>query len=137
MSRLTEKQGIEKDVERALIQADFLKSGRDKFFKKINAETEFFIYPGIGSTRAHVRLNPIVGIENLTLKTRLQRSEHADIDPRACHLLLGSLKEVHDLWEGTSAIYIKKDGPSLDAIRLLLRALNDYALPLLKKYDNK
>jgi len=94
----TEKQGIKKDVERALIQAGFLKNGRDKFFKKINAETEFFVYPSIGSTRTHVRLNPIAGIENLTLKTRLQCSEHADIDPRACHLLLGSLEGVRDLW---------------------------------------
>ena len=90
----------------------------------------------LGSTRTHVRLTPIAGIENLALRDRLQNSEHGDVDPRACHLLLGSLKGVRDLW-GTSAIYIEKGRSSSDAIRLLLNALDDYALPLLKKYDNK
>lgn len=112
MSRQTEKQGIKKDVERALIQAGFLKNGREKCSKKINAETEFFVYPGIGSGRTRVRSSPIAGIENLTLKTRLQSSEHADIDPRACQLLLGSLKGVRDLW-GESVIYIG-EGPLIN-----------------------
>ena len=107
-----EKQGIRKDVERALTNAGFVKTGREKFSKKVNAQTEFFIYPGIGSTRTHVRLTPIAGIENLALRDRLQNSEHGDVDPRACHLLLGSLEGVRDLWGGTSTIYIEKGGPS-------------------------
>lgn len=101
----TEKQVFEKAVEAALVQNGYAEVKRGKFAKKIGLETEICVYPQVRSRGSSLELQPIVGSENATLKSKLKACGTADEDFRACHVYLAPLQGAADLWNGSFTLW--------------------------------
>ena len=131
-----ERQALEKEVATALFAAGFSKIDKYKFKKVINSETWMFVYPGIRSGRSYLQIHPVVGIENLTLTTRLKALDKTQ-DARVCHILMGSIDGVISFWGGTFSLYAAKGDTTARMVQLFIDALERFALPKLAVYDSK
>ncbi len=78
-----ERKALERDVTSALLLNGYSQVKRDKFLKRIGQETDVFVYPGVGSKSTILELQPVVGFENVTLRSRLQAVGKKDADNRS------------------------------------------------------
>lgn len=130
-----EKQALEKEVATALLAAGFSKINKYKFKKAINSQTWMFVYPGVRSGRSFVEIDPVVGIENLTLTTRLKALDEKQ-DTRVCHIFMGAIDGVIPFWGEKFSLYIPKGESTEQIVQLFVKALEQFALPKLRVYDS-
>jgi hypothetical protein len=131
-----ESQALEKEVAAALLAAGFNKINKRKFKRPINSETELFVYPGVRSGRSYVQLEPIVGIENASLTSRLKALDPKQ-DTRVCHTFLGFIEGVRPLWNGSLSLYAAKGDSTAHMVQLFIQALERFAFPKFKTYNSK
>ncbi|WP_035639067.1 hypothetical protein [Bradyrhizobium sp. ORS 375] len=124
------------EVDRRLISElnllgfDLAERRPTKMVKKINDLTEIFIFTGVGKKRAEVVVNPIIGVENVLLRERLQSSElgrkHAT---RVCHAYLGLLASWDQLFLSSRE---ELDG----AMSKIVKSVVDVGLPTMREFDS-
>jgi hypothetical protein len=98
---------------------------------KINDETEAFLYPGVARDRGCVRIDPVIGVDNVRLRERLlalDAKRWGNGAARVCHLYLGLL----DSW-GT--IYLKSADDLDKAVGAIVRTTVDTGLPRMGDFD--
>jgi hypothetical protein len=98
---------------------------------KINDETEAFLYPGVARDRRYVRINPVIGVDNVRLRERLLALDAkywGKGAARVCHVYLGLL----DSW-GT--IYLKAAEELDKAVGAIIRTTVDTGLPRTRDFD--
>jgi hypothetical protein len=106
-----------------------IKGRNPKLVKKLNDETEIFLYPGVSRRGSEIVVDPVIGVENVTLRARLLS---ADRDrwkgcTRVCHKYLGLM----DDW---IRLYLKtEDG--LDAVASqVVQSVIRFGLPEMSIY---
>ena len=102
-----------------------------RLIHKINDETEVFLYPGIHRDGSYVRVDPVIGVDNLRLRERLlalDTKRWGKGAARVCHVYLGLL----DSW-GT--IYLKTEGELDKAVGAIVRTTVDIGLPRMRDFD--
>jgi len=65
-----------------------------KLINKINDETEVFLYPGVFRRGPYVRIDPVIGVDNVRLRERLfalDAKRWGNGAARVCHVYLGLL----------------------------------------------
>ncbi|MGX4805327.1 hypothetical protein [Bradyrhizobium guangdongense] len=100
-----------------------------KMVKNLNSQTEIFIYPGVRRRGSDVLIDPVMGVENVSLRERLlaldQRWEGST---RVCHVYLG-------LKASWGRFYIRTDTDLNDAASKVVKAIVEIGVPLLSAYD--
>jgi hypothetical protein len=109
-----------------------LATGRPlKLINKINDETEVFLYPGVFRGGLYVRIDPVIGVDNVRLRERLlalDAKRWGKGAARVCHVYLGLL----DSW-GT--IYRKTEDELDKAVGVIIRTTADIGLPRMRDFD--
>jgi hypothetical protein len=109
-----------------------LAKGRSlKLINKINDETEVFLHPGVVRDGLYVRIDPVIGVDNVRLRTRLlalDAQRWGRGAARVCHVYLGLL----DSW-GT--IYLKTDDELDKAVGAIIRTTVEIGLPRMRDFD--
>jgi len=98
---------------------------------KINDETEVFLYPGVFRRGIYVRIDPVIGVDNVRLRERLLASDAkrwGNEGGRVCHVYLGLL----DSW-GT--INLKTEDELDKAVGAIIRTTVDIGLPRMRDFD--
>ncbi len=102
-----------------------------KLIKKINDETEVFLYLGVHRDGHYVRIDPVIGVDNIRLRDRLlalDAKRWGRGAARVCHMYLGLL----DAW-GT--IYLKAEDDVEEAVGAIIRTTVDVGLPRMRDFD--
>ncbi len=98
---------------------------------KINDETEVFLYPGAARDRRCVRIDPVIGVDNVRLRERLlalDAKRWGNGAARVCHVYLGLL----DSW---STIYVKTEDELDKAVAAIIKTTVDIGLPTMRDFD--
>lgn len=109
---------------------EVVKARQPKLIKKINDETEIFIYPGARRRGKDILIDPMIGVENTILRERL-----IAIDPRwegssrVCHVYLG----VKASW---GQFYVRTEQELDFAALQVVKAVVEVGIPLMSKYDS-
>jgi hypothetical protein len=131
-----ERKALERDVTSALLLNGYSQVKRDKFLKRIGQETDVFVYPGVGSKSTILELQPVVGFENVTLRSRLQAVGKKDGDLRVGHILIGEVPEVRKLWDGNFTLWTPKGQTTAPMIELFMTAMEAIICPRFAVYDS-
>jgi hypothetical protein len=102
-----------------------------KLVKMINDDTGVFLHPGVMRTGADVRVDPVIGIDNVTLRERLLALDRQRWRGSAsvCHAYLGILAS----W---SRFYLRT-GDQLDyAAAQIVKSVIDIGLPIMSEFDS-
>lgn len=102
-----------------------------KLTNTINDETEVFLYPGVSRDGPYVRIDPVIGVDNVRLRERLlalDAKRWGKGKARVCHVYLGLL----DSW-GT--IYLRTEDELDKAIGTIIRTTVDIGLPRMRDFD--
>jgi hypothetical protein len=111
---------------------DFTPVKARKLIHKINDETEVFLYPGVHRDGPYVRVDPVIGVDNVRLRERLlalDAKRWGDGKTRVCHVYLGLLD-----WWGT--IYLKTEDELDKAVGAIIRTTVDIGLPRMRDFDS-
>lgn len=101
-----------------------------KLVKKINDETEIFIYPGASRHRGEVFVDPIIGVENVILRARLlSLDDSLKNSTRVCHALLGML----DTW---GHFYVKTEDELEYVASRVAKSVVEVGLPIMSEFDS-
>lgn len=130
-----ERQLLEREVTSALLSSGYVKAKGGKFLKRIGQETDVFVYPGIGSKSSILTLQPIVGIENLTLRSRLESIEAENTDGRVGYLYMGQVPGVSEQWGGFG-LWQPKGQPTTPMVEMFMTAMEKIVCPRLAVYDS-
>jgi hypothetical protein len=131
-----ERQALEKDVASGLLAMGYARVERGKFAKRIGQETDVFVYPQVGSKSSILELQPIVGIENVTLRSRLQILGKEDADLRVGYALLGTVPGVSELWGGRFILWQPKGQSTAPMVELFIAAMEKIVCPRFSAYDS-
>jgi hypothetical protein len=105
------------------------KRPRLKLTKRINPETEVFFYPGASKKRGELRLDPVIGVENLVLRERLRSNGWKGGGTAVCHAYLGML----DSW-GHLVVHSEAE---LDKVATrVVRSVKEVGLPIMMNFDS-
>jgi hypothetical protein len=102
-----------------------------KLINNINNETEVFLYPGVFRRGLYVRIDPVIGVDNVRLRERLlalDAKRWGKGAARVCHVYLGLL----DSW-GT--INLKTEDELHKAVGTIIRTTVDIGLPRMRDFD--
>jgi hypothetical protein len=102
-----------------------------KLIKKINDETEVFLYPGVSRDGRCVRIDPVIGVDNVRLRERLlalDAKRWGKGAARVCHVYLGLL----DSW---NRFYLKSGDELDDAVGAIIRTTVEIGLPRMQDFD--
>jgi len=100
-----------------------------RLVRKINDETEVFVYPGVRKRGTDILVDPVIGVENTILRERLLA-----FDPRrkgatrVCHAYLGLLAS----W---GRFYVRTELELDDAASQVAKAVVEIGLPIMSAYD--
>jgi len=136
MSVNEERKALERDVTSALLANGYVKAKDRKFLKRIGQETDVFVYPFVGSKSSILQLQPIVGVENETLRARLRATGQEDADGRVGYLLIGFVPGVSDLWEDRLGFWVPKGQSTAPMIELFITAMEQIVCPRFSAYDS-
>jgi hypothetical protein len=107
-----------------------VKSRSLKLVKPINNDTEVFLYAGAMRDGAEVRIDPVIGVDNVTLRERLLTTDRQRWKGsyRVCHAGLGILASWNRFFVGTSA--------ELDrAAAQIVKSVIEVGLPIMSEFD--
>jgi hypothetical protein len=119
-----------------LKELGFNQENRFRFVLHENEETDIFFYPGISVKKTYVEVNPVVGVDNVPLSLRWRAAISETLDPRVCHVFLGELDGVNQIWEGTASIYLFGNEDSDAVINLVINDLRSIGLPLMRRLNS-
>jgi hypothetical protein len=132
---MPDKLNVSEVAERlvsALERIQFTVSERKplKLITKINEQTEVFLYPGIKRNGRGIRIDPIIGVENVTLRARLLAADahHWEGHTRVCHAYLGLL----DSW---GELHLNASSELNSAVERILESVLDVGLPRMREFD--
>lgn len=131
-----ERKALERDVASTLLSHGYARVNREKFLKGIGRETDVFVYPGVGSKSGILELQPVVGIENTTLRSRLQAMGKKEADYRLGHTLIGQVPGIRELWGGDFTLWVPKGQPTAPMIELFMTAMEKIICPRFAAYDS-
>ena len=106
------------------------KSRSLKLVKAINDDTEVFLYPGVMRSGADVRIDPVIGVDNVTLRERLLAADRQRWrgSYSVCHVYLGILASWSRFFVGTSG--------ELDrAVAEIVKSVIEVGLPIMSEFD--
>lgn len=97
---------------------------------QVNAETEIFFYPGVDMVDRQLKVDPVIGVENRSLRRALaNRHEALRINSRVCHAYLGLL----DAW---GHFYVKPTAPHDDLVQQIVKSVETVGLPAMMAFDS-
>jgi hypothetical protein len=101
-----------------------------KFTKRLNSDTEIFVFPGVFKHKGHIVIDPIIGVDNLTLRERLLDA-HGPLKSanRVCHAPLGLL----DSW---NKIHVYDGDEISEVVAQVGKSLVKTGIPLMSKFDS-
>lgn len=109
------------------------KSKDTRTVKRLNDETDIFLYPGVDIYRGHfVKVSPVIGVENSVLRERTRNSGNSllhNSNGRVCHLLVNSLAE-------REFSLLRPGDPMEDILLCSTDLIERKALPIMCKYDS-
>jgi hypothetical protein len=129
------------DFARTVKEA-FLAAGwkRHRSKEYVNAYSKVFgsdaiisVHVSIHSKNKIPRVDPLVVVENLKLGARLDALSMDQTDCRTAQVLLLMIPGVEELWGGTQFI-CGGERTEKEAIELLLKSIEEYAIPYLTPY---
>jgi hypothetical protein len=102
-----------------------------KLIRKPNEETEIFLYPGVRRRGRGIRIDPIIGVENVTLRERLLAvdANHWQGHTRVCHAYLGLL----DSW---GEIHLNASSELNGAVERVVKSVLEVGLPRMREFDS-
>jgi hypothetical protein len=98
-----------------------------KLVRKINDQSEVFIYPGVQKKGASILIDPVIGLENTILRERALAMGW-DGSTRVCHAHLG-LKASWDRF------YVQTEQELDAATTQVVKAVVEIGLPMMSAYD--
>jgi hypothetical protein len=103
---------------------------RLKLMRKLNDETEIFLFPGVRRNGKGIRIDPVIGVENVTLRERLLAvdANHWEGRTRVCHAYLGLL----DSW---GEIYLNASSELDAAVERVVKSVLEVGLPRMREFD--
>jgi hypothetical protein len=102
-----------------------------KLLKAINDDTEIFLYPGAMRSGAVVRVDPVMGVDNVTLRRMLLGADRQRWKGSysVCHAYLGILASWGNFYLRTSA--------ELDrAVAQTVKSVIEIGLPVMSEFDS-
>jgi hypothetical protein len=99
-----------------------------KLVKKLNDETELVLYPGVSRRGGGVRMDPLIGVENLILREMMRMNEKFRGQTRVCHAYLG----IFDSW---GHISVRTSDELSGAIETIAESVQRVGIPLMSAYD--
>lgn len=102
-----------------------------KLMNKINDETEVFLHPGVCRDGLYVRIDPVIGVENVRLRERLlalDAKRWGKGAARVGHVYLVLL----DWW---NTIYVKTEDELDKAVGAIIMTTVDIGLPRMRDFD--
>jgi hypothetical protein len=101
-----------------------------KLIRKLNEETEVFLYPGVRAAAKGIRIDPVIGVENVNLRERLLAADasHWQGHTRVCHAYLGML----DTW---GEIHLNQSSGVDAAVEKVVKSVIEVALPRMHEFD--
>lgn len=125
-------KNIERAIEAKLIHIGFVRTpAKDlKLVKKINDETEIFLFPGVTAAGERVRIDPVIGVDNVKLRSRMRATNEPWRNTHSvCHVYLGLLGD----W---NRFYVT-DSSEIEVIaNAIAETTVEIALPLLEQFDS-
>jgi hypothetical protein len=100
-----------------------------KLVKKLNSETEVFLFLGVRRRGVDILVDPVIGVENVKLRERLLRAEWEG-STRVCHIYLGILGS----WD--RRLYLKTSEELDDVVATVSRSVSEVGLPTMSAYDS-
>jgi hypothetical protein len=100
-----------------------------RLVKKINDQTEVFIYPGVRKRGADILVDPVIGVENIVLREAILASDpRLEPSTRVCHAYLGLLSS----W---GRFYVRTEQELVDAASQVVKAVVEIGLLIMSAYD--
>lgn len=92
------------------------------------------VHLGVHSRRKIPHVDPLVVVENLKLRARLDALSMDQTDCRTAQVLLWMIPGVNDLWGGRYEFVCGGERTEKEAIELLLKSIEEHAIPYLTPY---